>query len=354
MSESAAVPVRPAYEHNGRSVAREQFYVIACDPRRHVAVEACAGAGKTWMLVSRITRALLAGAEPHEILAITFTRKAAGEMRKRLAQWLEQWSRASDDDLARDLAARGLPQADAATRAALRGLHARLLQSGRPVQIRTFHSWFAALLRGAPVSVLQSLGLPTRFELLEDDKEAVARVWRRFHAGVEGDADARADYESSVAAHGRFNTLKALEAALQKRVEFAMADAHGVVEDSVRPFGELFEEFAGLGQPQAALQLPWVREAFFDASRVLGRATAPSFSAKGRELEEGVTAGDFSRVAAALLTDKQEARKFNATLAGTDAVRGAQELAQRLCGAVHQHEAWLHHLRMTRLSRRLL
>ena len=37
---------------------------VACDPRRSVVVEACAGAGKTWMLVSRILRALLDGAQP--------------------------------------------------------------------------------------------------------------------------------------------------------------------------------------------------------------------------------------------------------------------------------------------------
>ena len=37
-----------AYEHNGRRIAREQFYQIACDPARSVVVEACAGAGKTW------------------------------------------------------------------------------------------------------------------------------------------------------------------------------------------------------------------------------------------------------------------------------------------------------------------
>ncbi|HEX7891602.1 MAG TPA: UvrD-helicase domain-containing protein [Ramlibacter sp.] len=348
------IPVGPAYEHNGRVVTRERFYAIACDPRRHVAVEACAGAGKTWMLVSRILRALLAGAQPHEILAITFTRKAAGEMRQRLQEWLSKWSGAPDELLARELAARGLPQADAQVRAALRGLYAQLLQAGRPVQIRTFHSWFAALLRGAPVAVLQSLGLPTRFELLEDDKEAVARVWRRFHAAVEREPAARADYEGSVAAHGRFNTLKALESALSKRVEFAMADAHGVVEDSVQPFGAAFEEFQGLEHPEHALGQAWVREAMYAASQALGRASAPTFSAKGRELEEAVTAGRFADAASALLTARQEPRKFNDKLAGIEDVRTAQALAQRLCAALHQHEAWLHHRRIARLARLLV
>ena len=83
-------------------------------------------------------------------------------MRQRLDDWLAQWATAPDEELAEALRARGLPQADAAQRAALRGLYGQLLESGRPVQIRTFHSWFAALLRGAPVSVLQGLGLPTR------------------------------------------------------------------------------------------------------------------------------------------------------------------------------------------------
>ena len=99
-----------AFEHNGATVARERFYAIACDPRRSVAVEACAGAGKTWMLVSRMVRALLEGVAPHEILAITFTKKAAGEMRQRLQEWLHQFAHQSDAELRQELLHRGFTQ----------------------------------------------------------------------------------------------------------------------------------------------------------------------------------------------------------------------------------------------------
>ena len=51
MTASISPATQAAYEHNGRPVSREAFYAIACDPARSVAVEACAGAGKTWMLV---------------------------------------------------------------------------------------------------------------------------------------------------------------------------------------------------------------------------------------------------------------------------------------------------------------
>ena len=343
-----------AYRINGALVERAAFYAVACDPARSVAVEACAGAGKTWMLVSRILRALLEGTAPQDILAITFTKKAAGEMRQRLQDWLRVFAHKTDAELATELVLRGMAPATAQARAAdLRDLHARLLAAGRPVQIRTFHSWFASLLRSAPLAVLQELGLPAEHDLLEDDSEAVALVWPRFYAAVAADAALRQDFMDSVARHGRHQTLKALGNALNKRVEFALADEQGIVDASVQPLSVAYPDLAAHDDPAQAL-LADHRALLLAAAACLGRASAPTFSAKGVELETAVTAARPDDAITALLTQKNEPRKFNDKLAGIEAVREAQDLCPRVLAARVQQQAWQHQQRLARLARTLI
>ncbi len=344
-----------AYRHGDQLIARDAFYAIACDPRRSVAVEACAGAGKTWMLVSRILRALMDGAQPHEILAITFTRKAAGEMRQRLHQWLTEFARADDERLRVELKIRGIAQPDDAQVAALRGLYQGILATGRPVQIRTFHSWFAALLRTAPLAVLEELNLPAGYELLEDDTQARALVWRRFYSVLVDAQELRADFELAVAAHGRSQTRKALEAALDKRIEFALAEARDVVDNSVRHFAQQDAGFAGLEVPEDMFFAnPEARSLLAGAAVALGQAKAPTYSAKGVELERALTDGDVGGIYPALLTNEGTARKFGDKLVGIELIREAQVLVLRVAQARAQHEAWLHQRRMARLSRVLI
>jgi CRISPR-associated exonuclease Cas4 len=52
-------------------------------------VEAAAGTGKTSLLAGRVVMLLAAGTEPRSVVAITFTELAAGELRQRVAQYLE-------------------------------------------------------------------------------------------------------------------------------------------------------------------------------------------------------------------------------------------------------------------------
>jgi ATP-dependent helicase/nuclease subunit A len=344
-----------AYEHNGQRIARERFYAIACDPRRSVVVEACAGAGKTWMLVSRILRALLDGAQPHEILAITFTKKAAGEMRQRLHEWLQAFASAPPEALDKALVERGLtPQPH--LREALQGLYRRLLATGRPVQVRTFHSWFAALLRSAPLSVLEALDLPANYDLLEDDKEAIALVWRRFHTAVAAEPEARRDFEASVATFGRFQTQKALHAALAKRVEFALADQLGVVEASVKPFGEVFPLFDGLAQPESVLDGDAARKTWLARARLLGIEKNKTPQKAAQLIVDAFETQDlqerFALLRKAFFVADED--RLTVNLAKFPAAQEAEPELQALCAARAQHEAWLHHQRIMRLARLLI
>ena len=143
--------------------------VRALDITRSCLVQAPAGSGKTELLIQRFL-ALLAHVErPEAIVATTFTRKAAAEMRERIVAALRDAGRtdarppASDHDALTQRLARA-----ALEHARQRGW--RLLEQPARLRIVTIDALAAALARQAPLAA--NLGALPRFV---DDAQALYR-----------------------------------------------------------------------------------------------------------------------------------------------------------------------------------
>ncbi len=344
----------PAYRLNGAQVSREDFYRSACDPARSAVVEACAGAGKTWMLVSRILRALLDGAAPHEILAITFTRKAAGEMQQRLFDWLRDFADpgTAPARLIAELIARGVAPDQAGNAvSALVVLHEKVLGAARGVQVQTFHAWFAKLLRAAPIELLDEIGLQRDMELIETLDDHSAEVWRRFHAAVAADAPTLQAFEALSAQRGRSTVRLWLLTALERRVEIELADRAGVLEDSIPEAAQVWPELGRGEHPALALDSPAWQIRLRDLATELGRGAAQAQSAAlalAAALESCEGSELFTAVWAALFTLNGTPRK---RLGNSTLLTEVHDLLERSASQIHQHQAHEEHLGMVRLSR---
>lgn len=146
--------------------------LVAADPTRSASVLASAGTGKTWLLVTRTVRLLLAGAEPGGILAVTFTNRAAGEMLVRLRDRCKQFAVASDDaldDLLREIAV----TPNDAVRNRARVLYDELLTTPWPPRVLTFHAFCQDLLARFPLEA----GVAPGFELLANERELQDAAW---------------------------------------------------------------------------------------------------------------------------------------------------------------------------------
>lgn len=353
----AAMTGRPAFRVDDAEVGRTRFYELACDPRRSVVVEACAGAGKTWMLVSRILRALLGGAQPHEILAITYTRKAAGEMRERLSNLMAEFAHpeTTDEQRAEGLIARGVPQEDARRLAPeLASLYERVLRSGRTVEVRTFHAWFAQLLHAAPRELLDEIGLQPDMGLVEDVEDLKVDIFRRFHEAILKSSQLSEDLTAVVQARGRALTMKWLEAALDKRVELELADLHGTLENGVAAATAQFPQFLGLNTPADFFRQPEQVEAIAALANELALNKNQTPQKAAAALRDALSTSDATAMLATLkgaVLTKAGSLKAHLKASGLEEFSRQLEAVDR---ANLQHECHMEHLRMVRLSRALL
>jgi ATP-dependent exoDNAse (exonuclease V) beta subunit len=126
-------------------------------------VEAGAGTGKTWALVERVVSLVLGGMAIERIAAITFTEKAAAELKDRVREGLE-------DGL------RGHPERAGVIRPALESLDR--------AQISTIHSFCQHLLR----LFAAEAGVDPSFEV-QDEITAERRFQERWRGYVEGLSD---------------------------------------------------------------------------------------------------------------------------------------------------------------------
>ncbi len=141
-------------------LARKQ----ALDISRHVHVESPAGAGKTGLIIERILMLLSVVNHPSEILAMTFTRKAAAEMKDRVLGILKaaDENKISDDEYLNSLLEKGKK-----VLSKYRGVRREMLLSGAELQITTIHGFCLRVCRRAP---LES-GLEPGLRLVEDREQ---------------------------------------------------------------------------------------------------------------------------------------------------------------------------------------
>lgn len=145
-----------------RTIAAQQNAAV---PFASAWVSANAGSGKTRVLTDRVIRLMLSGAEPSQILSITFTKAAAAEMSNRLFERLGEWAAMPDADLKKhlvDLAGAGVLSSIRLDDA--RRLFARALETPGGLKIQTIHAFAESILGRFPIEA----GISPEFQVMDD------------------------------------------------------------------------------------------------------------------------------------------------------------------------------------------
>ena len=168
-------------EPRTRPIADEIERARALRPDQSFIVQAPAGSGKTGLLIQRYLKLLALAGAPEEIIAITFTRKAAAEMQGRILTALERAGQVAVPGSGHDKKILALARA-ALDRAEQQGW--QIMQNPARLRIQTIDSLSAALTRQMPL--LARLG--TQPETVEDAADLYHQAAINALAGLESDA----------------------------------------------------------------------------------------------------------------------------------------------------------------------
>ena len=289
---------------------------IALDPQKSVVVEACAGSGKTWLLVSRIVRLLLAGVQPSEILAITFTRRAAQEMQARLHEWLHFLAVQDDDAIRIFLVERAMPNVDDDLLARARGLYSDFLLAQPAITINTFHGWFMQIMQRAPLNA----GVPVGMQLLERTSALYEEAWDEFLDGLNASPDSETAQAMQwlFAEYGLHGTRTLLKNFVDKRAEwwaYTQGRDDAVTWAAERLRNELEVEWVDDPVTDACADA-LLQVAVHDFSQALATGTETQIS-HADKLQNAWAVADphrrFSALALALYTQADQPRSFKPT-----------------------------------------
>ncbi|MHB8624037.1 MAG: UvrD-helicase domain-containing protein [Sulfuricaulis sp.] len=248
---------------------------LATAPENNVVVHAAAGTGKTWLLTSRIIRLLLAGSPPGAILAITFTRKAAGEIYERVTERLLRLASCDHATLTKQLIELGA-NTDQVNLASARGLYEKHLSSIHTLRATTFHAFCQEILRRFPLEA----DVPPGFELIESTAELEETSWLALENALNRKRDIKIVEAMDTLLRecgGVFNTRKTLNDFVAHRSDWwaYTENQFDPVVSSVTQLRELFHQTEDIGPDVAYVQDPLIRQQIASYQEVLaGHPTA--------------------------------------------------------------------------------
>jgi ATP-dependent exoDNAse (exonuclease V) beta subunit len=274
-------------------------------------IEAPAGAGKTELLTQRYLRLLAIAEEPEEIVAITFTNKAAGEMRQRIAESLERARGGVAPEAAHKRITFDLAQA-ALVRSAERDWRLET-QPGR-LRLTTIDALCAGLARQMPLLSRFGAQPATVDDAGRHYREAARRALDHLEDGADG-----AEHAAAVAAalgwmdNDAARLIELLVAMLTRREQWraivSLDDPESAIGTALEEM--LGEELAELARTlDAAWQAPWMPLARFAAAQLGGANLANPIAEWTQTLSPEIAELlRWRALAGFLLTDKDTARK---------------------------------------------